>query len=300
MKLHQLRALRTIAESGSLQEAARLLEVTQPSLSKAVKELEEELGVPLLVRSNRGVTVTAYGERLVSMARLVTEEVRRAREEIDTLKGEMAGRVAIGVSPVTPNRAFAHCFKRYRALYPNVQLQIFELRSVQLFEGLKEGRLDLLLTTQPLQQTTQEQVWYELAPQPSALAVRRGHPLAGARSLQELLDLEWLLSDPLEVALAGQFFRERQVPPPQRITECSSSVLYLELAASTDAVSFWSQRMLQLPMVAQVLVPLQIAEATPVASLSMVTRPQELMTREALLLAEEMVAAFNAEQAPLA
>ncbi|MBG6286624.1 LysR family transcriptional regulator [Pseudomonas nitroreducens] len=297
MKLHQLRALRTIAESGSLQEASRLLEVTQPSLSKAVKELEGELGVPLLVRSNRGVTVTAYGERLVSMARLVTEEVRRARDEIDTLKGEAAGRVAIGVSPVTPSRAFANCFKRYRELYPSVQLQIFELRSVQLFEGLKEGRLDLVLTTQPAQEAAAGQVWHELAPQPSALAVRKGHPLAGARSLHELLDQEWLLSDPLEVALAGQFFRERQVAPPERITECSSSLLYLELAASTDAVSFWSQRMLQLPMVAQALVPLQIAETPPVASISMVTRPQELMTREARLLTEEVLAAFNTAEA---
>ncbi|MCE4069515.1 MULTISPECIES: LysR family transcriptional regulator [Pseudomonas] len=297
MKLHQLRALRTIAESGSLQEASRLLEVTQPSLSKAVKELEGELGVPLLVRSNRGVTVTAYGERLVSMARLVTEEVRRARDEIDTLKGEAAGRVAIGVSPVTPSRAFANCFKRYRELYPSVQLQIFELRSVQLFEGLKEGRLDLVLTTQPAQEVAAGQVWHELAPQPSALAVRKGHPLAGARSLHELLDQEWLLSDPLEVALAGQFFRERQVAPPERITECSSSLLYLELAASTDAVSFWSQRMLQLPMVAQALVPLQIAETPPVASISMVTRPQELMTREARLLTEEVLAAFNTAEA---
>lgn len=297
MKLHQLRALRTIAESGSIQEASRLLEVTQPSLSKAVKELEGELGVPLLVRSNRGVTVTAYGERLVSMARLVTEEVRRARDEIDTLKGEMAGRVAIGVSPVTPNRAFSDSLKRYRELYPNVQLQIFELRSVQLFEGLKEGRLDLVLTTQPAAETGDGQVWRELAPQPSAVAVRKGHPLSGAKSLSELLDLEWLLSDPLEVALAGQFFRERQVEPPKRITVCSSSLLYLELAANTDAVSFWSQRMLGLPMVAQVLEPLQITEATPAASISLVTRPQELMTRESQLLAEEIVAAFLKEKA---
>ncbi|MCX5511839.1 hypothetical protein OH705_28705, partial [Pseudomonas sp. BJa3] len=76
-----------------------------------------------------------------------------------------------------------------------------------------------------------------------------------------------------------------------------SSLLYLELAANTDAVSFWSQRMLGLPMVAQLLEPLRIAEATPVASISLVTRPEELMTREAQLLAEEMVAAFLAEPA---
>jgi DNA-binding transcriptional LysR family regulator len=293
MKLHQLRALRTIAESGSIQEASRLLEITQPSLSKAVKELEEELGVPLLVRSNRGVTVTEYGERLVSMACMVTEEVRRAREEIDTLKGEIAGRVAIGVSPVTPNRAFSEGLRRYRQLYPNVQLQIHELRSVQLLEGLREGRLDLVLTTQPQSENSSGQFWRELAPQPSVLAVRKGHPLSGARSLHELLDQEWLLSDPLEVALAGHLFREQQVAPPARITECSSALLYLELAASTDAVSFWSERMLAQPMVAQALVPVRIIEPTPIASLSMVSRPAELMTREAVLLAEELQRAFS-------
>ncbi|MDN6860384.1 LysR substrate-binding domain-containing protein [Pseudomonas sp. CAN2814] len=293
MKLHQLRALRTIAESGSIQEASRLLEITQPSLSKAVKELEEELGVPLLVRSNRGVTVTEYGERLVSMACTVTEEVRRAREEIDTLKGEIAGRVAIGVSPVTPNRAFSEGLRRYRQMYPNVQLQIHELRSVQLFDGLREGRLDVVLTTQPQPENAAGQLWRELAPQPSVLAVRKGHPLSGARSLHELLDQEWLLSDPLEVALAGHLFREQQVAPPARITECSSALLYLELATSTDAVSFWSERMLAQPMVAQALVPVRIVEPTPIASLSMVSRPAELMTREAVLLAEELQRAFS-------
>ena len=77
MKLHQLRAMLAISESGSIQEASRLLHISQPALSKGIKELEAELGVPLLIRSNRGITVTEYGERLVRRARLILEEVRR-------------------------------------------------------------------------------------------------------------------------------------------------------------------------------------------------------------------------------
>ena len=74
MKLHQLRAIVAICESGSIQEASRLLHISQPALSKSIKELESELGVPLLVRSNRGITATSYGEHLVRRARLVVEE----------------------------------------------------------------------------------------------------------------------------------------------------------------------------------------------------------------------------------
>ena len=114
MKLHQLRAMLAISESGSIQEASRLLHISQPALSKSIKELEAELGVPLLIRSNRGITVTEYGERLVRRARLILEEVRRAREEIETLKGTMDGKVAIGVSPVTPGAQIVASLNRYR------------------------------------------------------------------------------------------------------------------------------------------------------------------------------------------
>lgn len=72
MKLHQLKILVTICESGSFQETARLLHLSQPALSRTIKELETSLGVPLLVRSNRGITTTEYGERLVRRARCST------------------------------------------------------------------------------------------------------------------------------------------------------------------------------------------------------------------------------------
>ena len=79
MKLHQLRALAAVSETGSMQEASRLLHVTQPALSKAIKELEASVGAALFVRTNKGVQLTPYGQRLVGHARLISENVRRAR-----------------------------------------------------------------------------------------------------------------------------------------------------------------------------------------------------------------------------
>lgn len=293
MKLHQLRALVAICESGSIQEASRLLHISQPALSKSIKELEAELGVPLLLRSNRGITATEYGERLVRRARLVVEEVRRARDEIETLKGAMDGRVAIGVSPVTPSQQFANCLLRYRKRFPKVQLQINELRPAKLLEGLREGQLDLALTSQPASRNIDGFLWQELYAQPTTLAVRKGHPLRLAGSLHELLDQEWLIPDSLDVSLAGEMFREHRVEPPQRIIECASVVLYAELAANTDAVSFWSRRVFDLPVVSSTLEPLNIAERVPGTDISLVSRPPELMTREAQTLVDELVYAFK-------
>lgn len=299
MKLHQLRAMLAISESGSIQEASRLLHISQPALSKGIKELEAELGVPLLIRSNRGITVTEYGERLVRRARLILEEVRRAREEIDTLKGLMDGKVSIGVSPVTPGAQFIASLNRYRKRYPKVQVQINELRPSKLMEGLREGQLDLVLTSLPAVRNSDGFHWAELYGQPTVLAVRRGHPLSGARSLEELRDQEWLLQDSLEQSRVGLMFEQYRVEPPSRIIECASVVLFSELAINTDAISYWSLRVLEhVQKLGQELHVLNVAEQVPPMNISLVCRDQELMTREAKALADELVYAYKSPHAP--
>ncbi len=296
MKLHQLRAIVAICESGSIQEASRLLHISQPALSKSIKELESELGVPLLVRSNRGITATPYGERLVRRARLVVEEVRRARDEIETLKGTMDGRVTIGVSPVTPSQQFVSCILSYRKRYPKVQLEILELRPAKLLEGLREGQLDLALTSHPPLRSVDGFEWRELYAQPTTLAVRKGHPLSKARSLSELLDQEWLLPDALAISMAGRMFEEYGVTPPERTIVCASVVLYAELAASTDAISSWSRRVFDLPIISGNLDMLSIAERVPGTDIFLVCRPAELMTRETQMLVDDIIYAFKSPQ----
>ncbi|WP_068824650.1 LysR substrate-binding domain-containing protein [Pseudomonas sp. BMS12] len=299
MKLHQLRAIVAISESGSIQEASRLLYISQPALSKSIKELETELGVPLLIRSNRGITVTDYGERLVRRARLILEEVRRAREEIETLKGTMDGKVAIGVSPVTPGAQFIDSLNRYRKRYPKVQVQIHELRPSKLMEALREGLLDLALTSLPSNRNSEGFHWISLYSQPAVLAVRKGHPRSGARSLRDLLDQEWLVQELLEQSQIGAIFEDNGLPYPQQVTVCSSVVLFSELVAQTDAVSYWSRRVLEhVRKLGQELEVLEVSEQIPPMNISLVCRDQELMTREAKALADELVYAYKSPHAP--
>ncbi|MBW4653828.1 MAG: LysR family transcriptional regulator [Kaiparowitsia implicata GSE-PSE-MK54-09C] len=299
MKLHQLRAIVSICESGSIQEASRLLHISQPALSKGIKDLEAELGVPLLLRSNRGITATEYGDRLVKRARLVLEEIRRAREEIETLKGLMDGKVAIGVSPVTPSQQFVACLNRYRKRFPKVQVQIHEMRPSKLMEGLREGQLDLVLTSMPQTQSSDGFHWTELYEQATALAVRKDHPMRHARSLSELQGQEWLLQESLEQSKVAQMLNENGTARPENIVECASVVLYAELAASSDAISYWSVRVLELTQkLLNNLEILQIHEPVPSMDISLVCRDQELMTREAKALADELIYAYTSPHAP--
>jgi DNA-binding transcriptional LysR family regulator len=300
MKLHQLRAIVAISESGSIQEASRLLHISQPALSKSIKELEAELGVSLLARSNRGITVTKYGEHLVRRARLIVAEVRRAREEIDTLKGVMDGKVAIGVSPATPGKQFVTSLNSYRKRYPKVQLQIHELRPAKLLEGLREGFLDLMLTSQPPSRNAEGFHWVELQPQPAALVVRKGHPLRHAKSLKDLCELDWLIPDAIDESLVGQMFREHNIALPNNIIECASAVLYVELVSTTDAVGCLSLRVLESTqlLLQHGLETLDIVEQVPGMNISMVCRDPELMTREAQALADEVSYAFKSQRPP--
>lgn len=301
MKLHQLRAMVSICESGSIQEASRLLHISQPALSKGIKELEAELGVPLLIRSNRGITATEYGERLVRRARLILEEVRRAREEIDTLKGLMDGKLSIGVSPVTPGAQFVNSLNRYRKRYPKVHIQIHELRPSKLMEGLREGLLDMALTSLPSSRSTDGFHWVELYEQPAVLAVRKGHPLEGAKSLAQLREQDWLLQDSLEQSKVGVMFEEHEVPWPENVIECASVVLFSEMAVASDAVSYWSRRILERTQnFVGGLQILDIAEQVPPMNISLVCRDQELMTREAKALADELIYVYKSPHAAVA
>jgi LysR family transcriptional regulator, regulator of abg operon len=227
--------------------------------------------------------------------------VRRAREEIETLKGTMDGRLAIGVSPVTPGAQFINSLNRYRKRYPKVQVQIHELRPSKLMEGLREGQLDLVLTSLPASRNSDGFHWTELYAQSTVLAVRKGHPLRGARSLQELIDQEWLLQDSLEQSRIGMMFEQYRIEPPQRIIECASVVLFSELALNTDAISYWSLRVLEhVQKLGMELELLDIPEQVPPMNISLVCRDQELMTREAKALADELVYAYKSPHAPKA
>jgi DNA-binding transcriptional LysR family regulator len=143
MELRQLRYLVALADERSFTRAAEREHIAQPALSQQIQKLEQELGLPLVERTTRRVSITDAGELLVARARRVLTELESARQELDRVRGIQTGRVTVGamntMGPVDITLVLADFHKRH----PQVELTVREDNSDALAEMLRVDALDL-------------------------------------------------------------------------------------------------------------------------------------------------------------
>lgn len=145
MNLEQLRGFAEIAQTGHFTRAAERLHLAQPSLSRQISSLEQELGVELFHRARGNVTLTAAGERLLPIARRMLSDAEAARGEMAELAGLRRGRVRLGATPTLCTSLVAEVLAEFRARYPGIDIEILERGSRSLIAELMEGSLDLAL-----------------------------------------------------------------------------------------------------------------------------------------------------------
>ena len=283
MKYHQLAALVAVADQGSFHGAARALSLTQPAITRAIKDLEAELGVQLVTRDVRGVQLTTEGQTLLVRARLIVSELRRAEDDIAQSKGQRDGRLAVGVTPLAGLTIVPRAFARFRRAWPAVKLDFIEFTSDQLYAELRSGNLDFAVgaATGRLDDTPVRRE--ELLSLPTSLAVHRDSPLAACRALSDLQDAEWIHTDLTErfpTYLAELFAREGLAPPP-RVTRCTSQALFNSLAMANDVVFFWSLLAIGMPELRQRFTALPIAADLPRLSIGLLVREDSQLTRAA-------------------
>lgn len=297
MKLHQLRALAAVSETGSIQEASRLLHVTQPALSKAIKELEASVGATLFVRTSKGVQLTPHGQRLVTHARLISENVRRARQDLEDMKGTIVSEIVLGVTPVSALlRPVGACLTAFRRDYPHARLRILEMRPAQLLEQVREGTLDFALTSQA-QPVDRALDCTQACRVPTLIAGRQGHPLRKARSLAALQHADWMVLDPLADPHTPfhQLFATNGLDLPARVVECNSMTLALEMSRLGDALLLLSEESRHSRFLVQTMDFIEIAEPVPDRIISLVSRDRHTLTLAASRLHDALLAALRAD-----
>ena len=150
MELRQLRSVLVIAETGSLNAAARRLRVAQPALSRQIRLLEGELGTALFVRHARGMALTEAGELLVERSRRGLREIDQARADVSALAGQVTGHVAIGLLPSVSELIAAPFVRAMRARYPLVRLRILTGLAAHILEWLEKQEIDVAIVSEPL------------------------------------------------------------------------------------------------------------------------------------------------------
>ena len=190
MELRHLRYFVVTAEELNFTRAAERIGIAQPPLSIQIKALETELGIRLFDRAPGKVRLTNSGEVFLEEARAVLDRVAKGVLRCQMSAQGVVGRIGVGF---TESASFARevtsALRRYRDLYPQVEITLEENRSVQLVQWLRQGRIDLAFVRLPI--GTDEDVGFQLiSNERMVVALPKSHRFAGRKSLrlQELKD----------------------------------------------------------------------------------------------------------------
>jgi len=181
VELHQLRYFVTVAERRHFTRAARDLRIAQPSVSRAIRVLEEELGTPLFHRMKGNVALTAAGEVLLPWARRVLADVDGASLEVRELADLRRGRLAVGATPSLTTTVLPPALTRFHQSFPAIDLVLHEAGSRDLVQELEQGVLDIALVILPLRHEVLETT--PLLREELVVAVPHTHPFAARKTV---------------------------------------------------------------------------------------------------------------------
>ena len=225
LRLHQLRALVAVVEYGGIRAAAREMFISQAALTKSLRQLEDDAGVPLLVRSPRGVSLTDPGQRLLARAKLVTRQLDLAAEELHGAAGEQTGQVRVALTPYITLKHLGQAFRDFRQRYPAVTVELVEGLVARALPRLRDGTLDLAIVADTGDLPIGEFETQLVLTARQHIVVRDGHPVLANPTPQALGALEWILSGPrdgLKSSRLKGIFARAGVKPPERILLCDT------------------------------------------------------------------------------
>ncbi|WP_186382338.1 LysR family transcriptional regulator [Amycolatopsis rhizosphaerae] len=177
MELRLLGYVVAIAEEGSISGAARRLHLTQPTLSRQLRELERRLGTALFEREGRGLVPTPAGEALVSRAGRVLAEAQAALEEVRLAGEGLAGRFTVTFAGSGINGPLGGVLGRLRREMPRVELRLVEsFNDAEMSDGVLDGRFDIAVQRLPSRDgRLAVRAWWR---EPLSLFLPEAHPLA--------------------------------------------------------------------------------------------------------------------------
>jgi len=154
MELRILRYFLTVSEEKNITHAAERLHITQPTLSRQLKQLEAELGVTLFYQEKRQLLLTKEGLLLKKRAQEILSLTEKTHQDLQTIKEELVGTISIGCGETKSMTLISQNMANFRKQYPNVQFKIFSSAADEIKEKLDAGLLDMGLLTKPVDIST--------------------------------------------------------------------------------------------------------------------------------------------------
>ena len=263
----QVRCHIAIANAGSAAEAAQSLGISQPAVHRAARQIEQNVGMSLYRRRVHSVSANPAGIEFARCLSLALYEIAQASEDLAYARGQLTGKVAIGVLPLLPPRLVARAIQRLRERYPAARVTVDEGSHARLLRELRTGAIDIIiggLRGPRLMASVQET---ELFADPYVVAVRKGHRLARQKSIaaHDLADYDWVVPQrnvPRRAVIYSIFARLPVKPP--LVVETSSLAMMMAMLVESDCITLLTRALIREASPGSEMVALELV--TPEAS----------------------------------
>src|SRR5438309_2075983 len=209
MELRHFRYFVAVAEALNFTKASARLRVAQPALSRQMTDLEDEIGVDLMKRSPRGVTLTAEGKLFLDEVRELLKRADESVEKVRALARGEYGELHVGYAPSPTVEILPPALAAFQKAVPRVKLLLHDLSSDELIAGLQNATLELAIMVQPSGEQTAGIEFEALRSYPLCVAMTAAHPFARLKSIT----LEKLAAEPLVA------FRRKDYPESYRFLD---------------------------------------------------------------------------------
>src|SRR5438477_2478554 len=194
MELRHLRYFLAVGEALNFTKASAQLRVAQPALSRQMQDLEDEIGVDLLRRSPRGVTLTAEGKLFLEEVRELLKRADESVEKVRALARGEYGELHIGCAPSPTVEILPPALAAFQKAVPGVKVILHDLSSDEMIAGLRNASLELaVMVHQPMGEETAGVQFEVLRTYPLCVAITAAHPFARLKSIT----LEMLAAEPI-------------------------------------------------------------------------------------------------------
>ena len=195
MELRHLRYFVAVAQELNFTRAAQRMCTVQPSLSQQIKDLEAEVGVQLLTRTNRKVELTLEGEAFLKEALLCLEHAEKAINDARKIANIQKDQLNIGFVPVAEMKVFPYIMPNIRAHFPSLKIHFHSLTDAEQFRALKKGTIDIAFTRYP--DASEELAHIQVFQEPLALIIPKSSSVADQRhiSIKSFNQQDFVISD---------------------------------------------------------------------------------------------------------
>jgi LysR family transcriptional regulator of abg operon len=278
MKLHALQALIAAVEEGSLRSAARRIGLSQPALTKLIRELERELGAPLLLRSTTGVVATAQGQVLYASACTAVRELGGAVAQITQLSGRMVGELSISAVPLVMLLLIPETLRTFSREFPDIQLRLAEELYLGQLTKLRNGEIDLAIGPLPAELPAGEFSTEILMPIEMCVVARKGSIFSQARSLHELTRARWVYTNSSGVkGYSEVLFSKHGLPAPPVGAVVNSTLTLLSVISSSDCLGLMPKPTLSHPLASELLSVVPVQEGSLALTVGAIVKTEALL-----------------------